>query len=424
MISSNIDSLNALLSIQESLRLAVSGTKSLSRVLPDLLFSILESIGSRDGRLDLVNLQPDGIMAIVVTDGRVKTITRNAVPDSLNVAISRCVSRTDQHAYIEDSQQAEDWFAAAYPEYISTPWSALIVPILAGQTAVGCLNVFKPGQRSIEPLEIVISSLYAGQLGAALANIRLQEEMRSAESHLQDALQDNHDLAAILVHDLQGPLGNIVTSLEMVEASLTQREDAGVDMMMDIAVRSSRQLQSLVNSLMDISRLEAGQEITDREPLTLSELVDYAAEVVEPILEQRQATLVRELDPHLPAVDGNADILHRVLLNLLDNAMKVSRQNQKITIRAFIDSDSSDDFVQIQVVDEGPGIPEEDRERIFGKYERVDNQSTSKGLGLGLAFCKLAVEAHGGRIWVGEADNGGACFCLTLPIVDKTDLDE
>ena len=423
MISSNIDSLNALLSIQESLRLAVSGTKSLSRVLPDLLFSILESIGSRDGRLDLVNLQPDGIIAIIVKAGRAETVTRNAVPNSLKQAISRCVSQTGQHAYIEDSQQAEDWFAAAHPEYTSSPWSALIVPILTGETAVGCLTVLKPGRRSFESLEIVISSLYAGQLGAALSNIRLQEETRSAESRLRDALQDNHDLAAILVHDLQGPLGNIVTSLEMLEAGLTQQEDAGVEFMMDTAMRSSRQLQSLVNSLMDISRLEAGQDITDREPLALSELVDYAAEVVEPILGQRQVTLVRELDTHLPTVDGNADILHRVLLNLLDNALKVSRQSQKITIRAFINPVGDNHFVQIQVVDEGPGIAQEDRERIFKKYERVNNQSASKGLGLGLAFCKLAVEAHGGLIWVGGTEDGGACFCFTLPIADKTDLD-
>ena len=424
MISSNIDSLNTLLSVQESLGLAASGTRSLSLLLPDLLFSILESVGSRDGRLDLINLQPDGIEAIVVTDGRVETITNNAIPDSLNEAISRCVSRTVQYAYIEDSQQGEAWFAAAYPEYTSDPWSALIVPILTGQTAVGCLTILRPGRRSFEPFELVISSLYAGQLGAALTKMRLQEELRSTESRLQDALQDNHDLAAILVHDLQGPLGNIVTSLEMVEAGLIQQEDAGVDMMMDIAVRSSKQLQSLVNSMMDISRLEAGQEITDREPLALSELVDYAAEVVEPILEQRQVTLERELDPHLPDVDGNSDILHRVLLNLLDNALKVSRPAQKITVRTYSASGRADDFVEVQVVDEGPGILEEDRERIFEKYERVNNQSASKGLGLGLAFCKLAVEAHGGRIWVGEADVGGACFCFTLPIADRPDLNE
>ncbi len=419
MISSNIDNLNALLSVQESLRLAASGTMSLSRVLPDLLFSILESVGSRDGRLDLVNLQPDGIMAIAVRDGRFETIARDSVPESLQKAIGRCVSQSDQHVYIEDTRRGEAWFARAYPEYTSMPWSALIIPILTDQTAVGCLTILKPGQGSLGPFEIAISSLYAGQLGAALSNFRLQEEVRSIEGRLQDSLLDNHDLAAILVHDLQGPLGNIVTSLEMLEASLIQQEDAGVELLMDTAVRCSKQLQSLVSSLMDISRLEAGQAIPDREPLSVLGLIDYVAEVEKPILEQRQVTLLREMDADLPAVSGNADILHRVLLNLLDNALKVSRQAQKITIRAFVDSDTG--YVNVQLDDEGPGIPEEDRERVFEKYQRVNSQSASKGLGLGLAFCKLAVEAHGGHIWVKDSDSGGACFCFTLPVAGGPD---
>ena len=170
----------------------------------------------------------------------------------------------------------------------------------------------------------------------------------------------------------------------------------------------------MVNSLLDISRLEAGQEVTSRQPLTVSDLVDFVAEVEGPELEQRHVTLTRELSPDLPLLFVNIDIIQRVLLNLIDNALKVSRQGQTITVRAHCEN--GDRMARIAVIDQGPGVPEIYRERIFEKYQRVNGMSTSKGLGLGLAFCKVAVEAHGGQIWVEDGPDEGACFCLTVPV--------
>jgi signal transduction histidine kinase len=100
--------------------------------------------------------------------------------------------------------------------------------------------------------------------------------------------------------------------------------------------------------------------------------------------------------------------------------MKVSKQNQKITVSAYLDD--NEDFVSVCVLDQGPGIPEAYHERIFEKYERLESASTSKGLGLGLAFCKLATEAHGGRIWVENTQDQGACFCMILPVENQAQI--
>jgi signal transduction histidine kinase len=113
-------------------------------------------------------------------------------------------------------------------------------------------------------------------------------------------------------------------------------------------------------------------------------------------------------------------MIQRVLLNLIDNALKVSEQGQIITIYAAVDED--DRFIKVCVSDQGPGIPAIHRERIFEKYQQLDELSSSKGLGLGLAFCKLAVEAHGGEIWVEDNPGQGACICFTLPADGKATL--
>ncbi len=225
--------------------------------------------------------------------------------------------------------------------------------------------------------------------------------------------QMRQDLAAMLVHDLQGPLGNILSSLELVRNDLPPESSDTLLSMVDVAYRSSQHLEALVSSMMDISHLEAGHPITDRIPLKIADLIDYVFAVEESDLEQRGITPSHAIAPGLPRVLGNESMLRRVLLNLLDNALKFSRQGQAITIKAAPDEDRN--MVRFSVVDQGQGVPEVYRDLIFEKFQRVRSGSSSSGLGLGLAFCRLAVEAHGGAIWVEDAPAGGASFCFTVP---------
>ncbi len=221
------------------------------------------------------------------------------------------------------------------------------------------------------------------------------------------------DLAAMLVHDLQGPLGNILSSLELVRNDLPLDSDETLRSMLDVAFRSSQHLETLVSSMMDISHLEAGHPITERMPINSGDLIDYVLAVEESDLEQRGITPMRTISSGLPQVLGNESMLRRVLLNLLDNALKFSHQGQTITINVQPDEDSS--MVRFSVIDQGQGVPEVYRDLIFEKFQRIRSGSSSSGLGLGLAFCRLAVEAHGGSIWVEDAPAGGACFCFTVP---------
>ncbi len=225
------------------------------------------------------------------------------------------------------------------------------------------------------------------------------------------------DLTAMLFHDLQSPLGNVISSLELLSYEIPPMDpDSPLYYMLDIAKRSSERLQTLVRSLLDINRLEAGHPITERTLVDIYDLMDEVREIERPNFEQRRVTFVQELAPALPDVYVEEDMIRRVLINLVDNALKYSMEGQQITIFAGLTEDQ--EGIIASVSDEGMGIPVEHRQSIFEKFERIKHgNSDSKGLGLGLAFCRLAVEAHNGRIWVDDAPGGGARFNFTIPFV-------
>ncbi len=222
--------------------------------------------------------------------------------------------------------------------------------------------------------------------------------------------QMREDLTAMLFHDLQSPLGNVISSLELMRYEI---DDEIILSMLDIASRSSQRLQTLIRSLLDINQLEAGHPVRTQEKVTVESLFEFVWEVEQPNLERRNINFVRDVSPNLPVLYIDEDMIRRVLINLVDNAMKHSRTSQQITLIAR----QEEDKIVLSVADQGVGIPLEFRSKIFEKFQRVKKETSSKGLGLGLAFCRLAVEAHGGKIWVDDAPEGGARFNLTLPIL-------
>jgi NtrC-family two-component system sensor histidine kinase KinB len=221
------------------------------------------------------------------------------------------------------------------------------------------------------------------------------------------------DLQAMLFHDLQSPLGNVISSLELLTYELPSDSNPILLEMVDIAMRSSSRLQTLIRSVLDINQLEAGRPITEQRRVDLNKLVEDVWDTVKPSYEKREIELCRQIDADLPHVYVQEDMIRRVLINLLDNAIKYSPDSEKITFEAKPHDEHN---VLISVSDQGEGIPEGLRDTIFEKFRRIKTDTYSKGLGLGLAFCRLAVEAHGGKIWVDDAPDGGARFNFILPI--------
>lgn len=224
-----------------------------------------------------------------------------------------------------------------------------------------------------------------------------------------DALRE--DLTSMIYHDLRSPLANIVSSIEVL-AGLLDSSDASAHSILGIASNSTARIQRLVDSLLDLNRLEAGQPVVEQNVTDPLSLVQQAVKDVEPAAEGRRQKLVSALPERLPLLWVDAGMTHRVLVNLLENAIKFTPTEGVIEIGAKKDGE----WLQFWVRDSGPGISAADRERIFDKFTRLRGKDKPGGLGVGLAFCRLAVQGHGGRIWVESLDGQGAAFHFTLPL--------
>jgi two-component system, NtrC family, sensor histidine kinase KinB len=224
--------------------------------------------------------------------------------------------------------------------------------------------------------------------------------------------QYRRDLTAMTYHDMRGPLHNISGSLSRLDKLIQGEQNPAVYELMNVATRSTRQLTRMVKSLLDIERLEAGKADLNRETVVLSALLSNVAEMVYTVTEEAEQHLDFEVADDLPSLLVDADMILRVITNLVENAAKYTPTGGRIVVSAK----RMEGGVCISVSDSGPGVPRQVQEHIFEKYVRLNNSNGPSGVGLGLAFCRLAVEAHGGRIWVSsEPDSPGAVFSFLLP---------
>ena len=221
------------------------------------------------------------------------------------------------------------------------------------------------------------------------------------------------DLTAMIYHDLRSPLANLLSSVEMLDDIIPTSERDSAQPILRIAHHSINRIERMVSSLLDINRLEHNQTIGERQTADISALISYSIEAVKPSTEGREQTILSNVVSGLPQVYVDMDMIRRVLINLLENAAKYTPTNGLIQIGA----EKNDDFILIYVQDNGPGIPEGEKEHIFDKFIRLKNKNGTRGLGVGLAFCKLAVQGHMGKIWVEPAPDSGSKFFFTLPVM-------
>lgn len=224
----------------------------------------------------------------------------------------------------------------------------------------------------------------------------------------------NDDQVYMIVHDLRNPLSNVISSLELLRDSLRNPSmTPALVSLVNIALRSSRRISLLVESLLDLTRMEAGQYKLSTTTARLDTLIERAVDFVKPTADRKHIPLTVDIDPDLPPVLIDVNMIERVIVNLLDNACKFVTPGQAVHVSAR----RTDHEVHISVRDEGPGIAPQDRPRLFQKFGRgTTTTSQATGTGLGLVFCKMAVEAHGGQITVESELGKGSTFTFTLPV--------
>jgi NtrC-family two-component system sensor histidine kinase KinB len=242
-------------------------------------------------------------------------------------------------------------------------------------------------------------------------------------------------LTGMIVHDLRGPLTAILGSIRLVEEMVPDMQSV-VRQALAASDRSIKRLLNLVSTLLDLYRLEDEDLTLDLAPEALQPVLESASLQLSPLALELGVEMEIEAPPDLPVAYMDRDLIERVVQNLLDNALKFTQPHMAVKMRAGVIPTSPDPkapgsrrkplsawpihhdrMLLVQMIDTGPGVPEDYKERIFDRFSQVQGQKgRRRGTGLGLAFCRLAVEAHGGAIWIEDNPQGGSVFQFTLPI--------
>ncbi len=239
-------------------------------------------------------------------------------------------------------------------------------------------------------------------------------ELQNERERLLELQRMRQDLVDFLVHDMRNPLTTIVSTLTLLEMALAYEGDGEKEDMLRMAVTSAARLTRLIDTLLEVSRLESGNFPLARSEIQLRVLLIDVARQME-VLAQRNRVQVRvEAADDLPPLTADRALLERVLANLMDNALKYTPPNGTIALSATVEGD----HLLVAVGDTGPGVPPDQRERVFEWFAQIGGEKLKRrGFGLGLTFCRLAVEAHGGRIWVESSEDGvGTQFVFSLPL--------
>jgi len=259
-------------------------------------------------------------------------------------------------------------------------------------------------------------TILKARIGASLEEKRgrdretaLYEQLQQNYKRLLEAEKLRDDMRNMIVHDLRTPLTSVIVGMEMVsrQGSLSDSQRA----MISIATGGGRTLLAMINDLLDVEKMESGSTRLHYESLTATELIASAVDQVASLATMEGTSIVMATGSDLPLFEGDSNKLSRTLVNLLANAVKFTRGGT-VTITA---AQGESDNIRFAVRDTGAGIPAEAFDRIFEKFGQLDAH-TKVGTGLGLAFCKLAVEAHGGRIQVESTPGAGSTFSFTIPL--------
>jgi signal transduction histidine kinase len=243
------------------------------------------------------------------------------------------------------------------------------------------------------------------------ARVHSMLRIKRQYDRLQEMLELRQNLANMIVHDMRTPLttAQLKVDLMLHIGSLSPEDHAGLKTVLD----QLRRLNAFMNEILLVAKMEQGRLLLNRSAQSLNTLVLETVQSFEIMAQSRKVDLIPELPPESPVVSLDAGLFGRVLDNLISNALKFSPQGGTVTLRVKPESGSGG--VCLQVLDEGPGVPETHRESIFNMYEIVKLKAAgAMQTGLGLAFCKMVVDAHGGKIFVEPNSPVGSIFTVEL----------
>ncbi len=241
----------------------------------------------------------------------------------------------------------------------------------------------------------------AAQFNTMSAELKRFEELKNSLTHM-------------LVHDLKNPLSIIYGGMDYLKADLDSKLSEHDKKIFRMVFRSATELQRMVGNILDIQKMRESNGKLAMEPFVLAEVAQQVIDQENIIAVSEEKTISLEVIGDVPLINADKELIRRVIVNLLNNALKFTPSHGAIGVR--ISYSESEKSVFVQVKDTGEGISKENLETVFGKFVQVGPERSKIGHGLGLTFCKMMVEAHGGKIWAeSDGKNKGSAFIFSLP---------
>jgi len=305
-------------------------------------------------------------------------------------------------------------YPSAAPAAQNHDWRAnLVAPMRREDEAIGAIVLRKVEAGPFTPRQIQLLEAFAAQGVIAIENVRLFTEIQEKSRQLEVASQHKSQFLANMSHELRTPLNAILGYTEMMVDGLYGDLPEKAQGVLERVQANGKHLLGLINDVLDLSKIEAGQLSLAVEDYSVADMVSTVMSATESLARTKNIALLSAVPQGLPRGMGDARRLTQVLLNLVGNAIKFTDEG-KVEIRAR----QQGDRFKISVVDTGPGIAPADQAKIFEEFQQVDNTSTRKkgGTGLGLSISRKIVELHGGRITVESEIGHGSIFKVTIPV--------
>jgi signal transduction histidine kinase len=318
----------------------------------------------------------------------------------------------------------ENSFESSRALFISVAAGALVLAGLLG--FVLSWSLIGPIQRIDSRLGAIASGDFSGhvevdnrdELGALAAKVnRMNDQLRSVYAELEEASRHKSEFLANMSHELRTPLNAIIGFSQVLRDEMVGSVNPKQAEYLEDIISSGNHLLSLINDVLDLSKVEAGQVELEVRPFSLREALERGVVMVRERATEEGVRVAFAADPEVDVVDGDERRIKQVIFNLLSNAVKFTPAGGEVDVSAT----RVNGEVRVAVADTGPGVPPEDRDRIFEEFQQSESGvGHREGTGLGLALSKRFVELHGGRIWLESEPGQGSTFTFALPARSTT----
>jgi two-component system, NtrC family, sensor kinase len=393
---------------------AISSTLDLRTVLNTIVARATELSGTDAGVVYEYDEQRE-----VFVPRATEHLEAEIVETMLATPVRKGEGATGRLAAIQEPRQVPDILAAPAESrvrgaLVRAGYRALLaVPLVREGHLLGGLTVIRKATGEFAPEVIELLRTFATQSALAIQNARLFREIEDKSRQLEVASQHKSEFLANMSHELRTPLNAIIGFSEVLTdrmfGDLNEKQE---EYLRDIYA-SGTHLLSLINDILDLSKIEAGRMELELTEFDLPTALDNALMLVRERAQRRSLTLHKDVDAEVGQIQGDERKIRQVVLNLLSNAIKFTPEGGRIELAAV----PKDGLVEVSVSDTGVGIAPEDQDKVFEEFRQVGTaDKKAEGTGLGLTLCRKFIELHGGRIWVKSQLGAGSTFTFTIPV--------